>query len=124
MSYAPNMAAMGLLAGMRGAQTALPDNRPVVPAPTHIQSVSKRNRTRLEKRLERAMKVAKQKARRASKNNQRGWFRRRKLNNPYGSNGYKDRVNLMTNWQRNQWARNGYDSNRIEHFIALPRRTK
>ena len=35
--------------------------------------------------------------------------------------GEQRRINRLTNWQRNQWARAGYPKNRIDEFAAMER---
>lgn len=34
----------------------------------------------------------------------------------------QSRINKMSNWQRNQWARAGYPKDRIDEFVAMERR--
>ena len=31
------------------------------------------------------------------------------------------KINGMTNWQRNQWAKDGYKLTKIDHFLSLKR---
>jgi acetyl-CoA carboxylase alpha subunit len=113
-----SLAAIAMSASMRGAQIGLPDNRPVVPPPAHVREMP--HRSRAEKRLERARVVAERKAKQAARHNRRG-FLARLTKRPPPNNGYQARVNKLTNWQRNQWARDGYRPDRLEYYIAKTR---
>lgn len=55
-----------------------------------------------------------------------GYFRNREAryqrNHNHDGRKISARVGRMTNWQNHQWMRNGMQDDRIDFFLALPRR--
>ena len=106
----PSLAGLALASAMAGAQLVLPDNRPRLPKPPVVYSMTPRQHRKREERRE-----ANAHGRKANRSRLQQMLWRRSPE----ETRFRSAVAKMTNWERNHWARAGYPGQHDFDHAAL-----